>query len=253
MNMFRGAACIIGLCMTPAWAGLIWDDPDWNVQFPVFMDQGTGSKLAGFGDVAADVAVASARALASQDTVNSIYTAEVDFDRNFSLKGSPAGWIVTLQAVVAGSLKVLGNDNAAARYETSANVKDNNGGNDQGMALLTLDPGQTQDTNGTNGIFLNPSISMILPDGHYTADGSLETKAFVFVDPMPAVAQSLFFNGGLAVSVSASPIPEPASCLLAAFGMGTVMLAALARRLQRPQRERPDESGRGRHKCPRHI
>ena len=232
-------------CSTPGYAGFIWLDNDWDVTLDMNADKGTSSKRRAFGasatmdgqilDTGADIAVARAEALASTDVTgagNSSFIARVDFDRSFQVSGSPAGWNITLQEVLSGSLATLDPQMfsfASVRATAFINGTDVNDMPVDGPSLVF---DEMNNNNVPDILFPVLNQTRTLPDGKYTITGSLMTKGLVFLDPLAGSAQSKFFDGGLAVSLVASPIPEPPSWLLVLTG-GFALLAVCVRKYLR--------------------
>lgn len=219
---------------TLAYAGFMWLDNDWDVALDMNVDKGTGSKRRAFGltatkdgqilDTGADVAVARAEALASTDVTGaglSSFLAQVDFDRSFQLSDSPGGWKVTLQEVLSGSLAALDPQMASfASVIANASIRgtDVNNMPVDGPSLKFDEMNTEDDSVFTDIIFEVLTETETLPDGKYTVTGLLRSKALIFLNPLTGSAQSKFFDGGLAVSLVASPIPEPPTWLCVLTG-----------------------------------
>ena len=216
---------------------------DWQGQWNVQLDQnqvmGVGTKQRAFGvsatldgqsvDLMADIALARAEAVVL--AADSFAAASVDFERFFRLSGSPNGWLVGLQGVLTGSLFIVTDPGmlGEANIIGKADIFDNNGN----PAGLSVGITKTRQALGLTAFTLDLSRdSAVLDDGNYSIKGRLKAAAVSDLPPRgqspPVIAQSLFFNGGWEVSISATPVPEPSTPLL--IGAALAVMAATRRK-----------------------
>ena len=207
-----------------------WIGP-WTVSFPP-QQCGLHNSVCNFGvnafgasatqdhqvtDVTADTAVGKSSYVASDFASSG--TGGLTFSRSFILNDSPAGWNLTLQGNLDGTLlaggTADGNLRSSVRVDANARII---------STPLNL---QWSEARSTPPVAPNPfipihqakDISGLLSDGLYTVAGSLQTQGV----GEGTVGGSNFFPG-LVVSLNASPIPvpEPATFLLVLSGLASI-------------------------------
>jgi hypothetical protein len=160
------------------------------------------TNLGAAGDTGAATAFLRAgAAVASSPTAVSYSMIQIDFERDFTLEGSPGGWSVSLTGTIAGILQAtLIGQQSGAEVEADADVF-----NTPASLLFrtTIDntaPNPTQTTAGTG--------STILQDGTYTFAGSLRAEASIGSSSCGTCVSFVDFVNGLAgFSVTLSAVP----------------------------------------------
>ena len=212
-------SCLMTLVPTQSFASTFtWLDANWNVSLLPIVTSGMGQAARAFGTNAiangqilnTDSNTALSRSESTVTGTNAEASTSVQFERTFELDGSPDGWNVSLLGFLSGVLTL--NDPTGigeALVLPVANLFDE----DDALVLSIGGSRSQQEDGGTN--FFNPySDTAVLDDGIYTIEGSLKTIAVSLPGNGPVGAQSLFFDGGWAVGVQATPIPEPSTMLL---------------------------------------
>jgi hypothetical protein len=192
-------------------------------------------------------------AVSSPPVLGASSTIDINFARTFTLSGSPRGWDVELDGVLAGSLSVSGaSRRPLAGVEAAAQIGAPGGPSLLGVAARHVATADTADPNAVP-VYDVLSIDNILPDGTYNVTGGLSVHASTGVanplhpfdtgtadaDFLSLTVQILpppfFFKivpGGWDVSVRATPLttPEPGTLAtgLAAAVLGLAWRAVRA-------------------------
>lgn len=244
----RSIGLIVGLIVlspVTASAGLVWTG-DWTITKLTADAGGVGGASSAFGasstmngevnDLKADSAVAKVSAGSLSDVMrDSASEAAVEFQRDFQLTGSPAGWIATLSGILTGSLDANSpekNVRSISSVLATAYIEDA-----AGQILFRIGGGGTtwnrsitaEDNKKTLPVMQPQFATAVLPDGNYTIFGILETSTTAEAAPLAAGSANANFFPGLTVSLAAKAVPEPSTLALGGLGVATG-LAALARR-----------------------
>ena len=234
-------ALLLALVWPALAAPLAWLAP-WTVQLDQNMVDGAGARQRAFGvsatidgqivDLDADIALARTEALVL--AADSLAVARVDFERPFSLAGSPNGWTLSLLGLLSGSLAIATDPGALSEVSIfgRAHVFDDKG-NLVGPSIAVTEDRKLVGV--TPFALFAATDSVFLENGNYLIKGRLTANAvsLAAAAPIPPVlAQSLFFNGGWEVSLDAREAPEPSTLLLVlAAGAATALRRAPAFRV----------------------
>ncbi len=198
---------------------------------------GTITNVGGFGEFLPGTgALASSESLVSTAYFSdSNAQTDVTFTRDFTLSGSPTGWNVTLNSMLAGMLSAAG-----ASYNPKAIVT--------AYALIVGQPaflepyGFSIDTACTTcpdpnsqTISVPQSKTRLLPDGTYEVKGLLLTSAQIDEGIFAGSAASKFFDT-FTVSVTATPADAPEPGTLASLALGAALVAGSSVRGRRRQK-----------------